>query len=81
VISSASELNEISHFLANQKLLELVINIDELNPKQMEATMTRRSDIFVIYLGDDYPRRPPPLLFHSRYWQPNMSKRMRRIII
>jgi hypothetical protein len=48
VIRSASELNEISHLLTNQKLVELSRNIDEVNPKQKEAATTSSSDIFEI---------------------------------
>src|SRR6266852_4725881 len=48
VIRSASELNEISGLLTNQKLAELAINIDEINPKQKEASTISSSDIFEI---------------------------------
>ena len=48
VIRSASELNEISGLLTNQKLAELARNIDEINPKQKEASTISSSDIFEI---------------------------------
>ena len=48
VIRSASELNEISGLLTNQKLPELARNIDEINPKQKEASTISSSDIFEI---------------------------------
>src|SRR5262245_59458337 len=48
VIRSASELDEFNRILANQKLVELTRKIDEINPKQKEATSEGRSDIFEI---------------------------------
>jgi hypothetical protein len=48
VIRSASELIEISGLLTNQKLAELARNIDEINPKQKEASTISSSDIFEI---------------------------------
>ena len=48
VIRSASELNEISGLLTNQKLAELTRNIDEINPKQKEVSTISCSDIFEI---------------------------------
>jgi len=48
LIRSASELGEFNGTLANQKLVELTRKIDEINPKQKEATTVSRSDIFEI---------------------------------
>ena len=48
VIRSASELNEFSRILANQKLGELARKVDEVNPKQRESPTTPRSDVFEI---------------------------------
>jgi hypothetical protein len=48
VIRSASELNEMSGLLTNQKIPELARNIDEINPKQKEASTINSSDIFEI---------------------------------
>ena len=48
LIRSASELNEISGLLMNQKLAVLARNIDEINPKQKEASTFSSSDIFEI---------------------------------
>jgi hypothetical protein len=44
---SASELDDFNRILVNQKL-ELARKIDEINPKQKEATSVGRSDIFEI---------------------------------
>ena len=48
VIRSASEHNEISSLLSNPRLVELAKKIDEVNPKQKEATTISRSDVFEI---------------------------------
>ncbi|MGB6670930.1 MAG: hypothetical protein WBE34_00705 [Candidatus Nitrosopolaris sp.] len=40
---------EICHLLTNQRLLELVRNIDEVNPKQREVLTASSFDIFEIY--------------------------------
>jgi hypothetical protein len=48
VIRSASELDQFSNILADQKLIELARRIDEVNPKQKEEVGTTGSDIFEI---------------------------------
>ncbi len=48
VVRSASELNEFNRILANQKLVDLARKVDQVNPKQKEATAISRSDIFEI---------------------------------
>jgi hypothetical protein len=48
VIRSASELNEISSLLSNPKLVDLARKIDEVKPKEKEAAIRGRSDIFEI---------------------------------
>ncbi len=47
VIRSASELNEISSLLSNPKLVDLARKI-EVKPKEKEAAIRGRSDIFEI---------------------------------
>ena len=47
VIRSALELDQFNRILPNQKLIELARRIDEVNPKQKEATATG-SDVFEI---------------------------------
>jgi hypothetical protein len=48
VVRSTSELDEFNRILANQKLVELARKVDEVNPKQNEATAIGRSDVFEI---------------------------------
>jgi hypothetical protein len=48
VVRSASELEEFNRILANQKLVELAKKVDEVNPRQKEATTIGRSDVFEI---------------------------------
>jgi len=48
VVRSASELDEFNRILSNQKLIELSRKLDEVNPKQKEATTIGSSDIFEI---------------------------------
>ena len=48
VIRSTSELNQFNSILADQKLIELVRRIDEVNPKQKEEVGTIGSDVFEI---------------------------------
>jgi hypothetical protein len=47
-VRSVSELDEFNRILANQKLVELARKVDEVNPKQREATASGRSDVFEI---------------------------------
>lgn len=48
VATSASELDEFSRILANQKLVELANKVDEVNPKQKEASTSINSNVFEI---------------------------------
>jgi hypothetical protein len=48
VVRSASELDEFNRLLANQKLVELARKMDQVNPKQKEATSIGSSDVFEI---------------------------------
>jgi hypothetical protein len=48
VVRSASELNEFNRILANQKLVELARKMDQVNPKQKEATNIGGSEVFEI---------------------------------
>ena len=48
VVRSASELDEFNRILSNQKLVELTRNMDQVNPKQKEATTIGASDVFEI---------------------------------
>src|SRR5215831_2934580 len=48
VVRSASELDEFNRILSNQKLVELTRNMDQVNPKQKEATSIGRSNLFEI---------------------------------
>ena len=48
VVRFASELDEFNRILANQKLVELARKVDQVNPKQKEATAISRFDIFEI---------------------------------
>jgi hypothetical protein len=48
VVRSASELDEFNRILANQKLVELARKMDQVNPKQKEATSISGSDVFEI---------------------------------
>jgi hypothetical protein len=48
VVRSTSELDEFNRILADQKLVELARKVDEVNPKQNEATAIGRSDVFEI---------------------------------
>ncbi len=48
VIRSTSELNEISHLLTNQKLVELARNSDEANPKGEEGSTPSIPDIIEV---------------------------------
>ena len=48
VVRSASELDEFNRILSNQKLVELARNLDQVNPKQKEATTIGASDVFEI---------------------------------
>jgi hypothetical protein len=48
VVRSASELDEFNRILANQKLVELARKVDQVNPKQKEATAISSSDIIEI---------------------------------
>ena len=48
VVRSASELDEFNRNLANQKLVKLARNLDQVNPKQKEATTIGASDVFEI---------------------------------
>ena len=45
VVKSASELDEFSRILANQKLAN---KVDEVNPKQKEASTSINSNVFEI---------------------------------
>jgi hypothetical protein len=47
-VRSAWELDEFNRILANQKLVEPAKKVDEVNPKQKEATTISRSDVFEI---------------------------------
>src|SRR5215467_12409526 len=47
VVRSSSELDEFNRILSNQKLVELTRKMDEVNPKQKEATIGS-SDVFEI---------------------------------
>jgi hypothetical protein len=46
VVRSASELHEFNRILSNQKLVELTRKMDQVNPKQKEATTIGSSDVF-----------------------------------
>jgi hypothetical protein len=48
VIRSSSELDQFNCILTDQKLIELIIRIDEINPKQKEEVGTTGSDVFEI---------------------------------
>jgi transcription initiation factor TFIID subunit TAF12 len=48
VVRSAYELDEFNRILANQKLVELVRKMDDVNPKQKDSTTIGRSDVFEI---------------------------------
>ena len=48
VVRSASELDEFNRILSNQKLVELARKLDQVNPKQKEATSSGSSDVFEI---------------------------------
>ena len=48
VVRSTSELNEFNRILGNRKLAGLARKVDEVNPKQKEATAIGRSDVFEI---------------------------------
>jgi hypothetical protein len=48
VIRSASELHEFNRILGNQKLVELASKINEVNPKQKEASRATSSNVFEI---------------------------------
>jgi len=48
VVRSASELDEFNRILANQKLVDLARKVDQVNPKQKEATSISGSDVFEI---------------------------------
>jgi hypothetical protein len=48
VVRSASELDEFNRILGNQKLVELARKMDQVNPKQKEATAIGASDVFEI---------------------------------
>jgi hypothetical protein len=48
VVRSTSELDEFNRILSNQKLVELARNLDQVNPKQKEATTIGASDVFEI---------------------------------
>ena len=48
VVRSASELDEFNRILSNQKLIELARKMDQVNPKQKEATSIGGSDVFEI---------------------------------
>jgi hypothetical protein len=48
VVRSASELDEFNRILANQKLVELARKVDQVNPKQKEATSVGGSKVFEI---------------------------------
>jgi hypothetical protein len=48
VVRSASELDEFNRILANQKLVELVRKVDQVNPKQKEAATIAGSEVFEI---------------------------------
>ena len=48
VVRSASELDEFNRILSNQKLVELARKMDQVNPKQKEATAIGASDVFEI---------------------------------
>ena len=48
VVRSASELHEFNRILSNQKLVELTRKMDQVNPKQKEATSIGSSDVFEI---------------------------------
>jgi hypothetical protein len=48
VVRSASELDEFNRILANQKLVELARKVDQVNPKQKEATRIGGSEVFEI---------------------------------
>ena len=45
VVRSASELDEFNRILSNEKLVELTRKIDQVNPKQREATSIGSSDV------------------------------------
>jgi len=55
---SASELDELNHILPNQKLVELAIKMEQINPKQKEATSFGGLDIGCIFLK--YMTTPSP---------------------
>ncbi len=48
VVRSASELDEFNRILSNEKLVELARKMDQVNPKQKEATSIGSSDVFEI---------------------------------
>jgi len=48
VLRSASELDEFNRILSNQKLVGLTRKINQVNPKQKEATSIGSSDVFEI---------------------------------
>jgi hypothetical protein len=48
VIRSSSELDQFNCILTDQKLIELIRRIDEINPKQEEEVGTTGSDVFEI---------------------------------
>ena len=48
VVRSASELHEFNRILSNQKLVELTRKMDQVNPKQKEATSIGSSDVFEV---------------------------------
>ena len=47
VVRSASELDEFNRILSNQKLVELARKMDQVNPKQKEASIAS-SEVFEI---------------------------------
>jgi hypothetical protein len=48
IVVRSSELDEFNRILSNQKLVELARNLDQVNPKQKEATTIGASDVFEI---------------------------------
>jgi hypothetical protein len=48
VVRSASELDEFNRILANRKLVELARKMDQVNPKQKEASTATASNVFEI---------------------------------
>jgi hypothetical protein len=48
VVRSAFELSEFNRIMLNHKLVELARRVDQVNPKQKEATAISGSDIFEI---------------------------------